>query len=229
MKKRKFAVFDIDGTIFRSSLLIETMHELIARGLFPRAAERVYAAAYRQWLDRKGSYDDYLDRVVVAFHRYIRGVPVAAYRRIAAEVVAFHKDRTYRYTRDLVKDLKRRGYFLIAISNSKREVVGAFARRLGFHAFYGRLLEVDRRGRFTGNSAVPEEEYDKELILRRAIREHNLDLRGSVGVGDTESDIAFLKHVARPICFNPNSTLYRIAKRRGWKVVVERKDVIYHL
>jgi len=56
-----------------------------------------------------------------------------------------------------------------------------------------------------------------------------LTLKGSVGVGDTESDIAFLKMVEKPICFNPNQKLYQYAKRAGWKIVVERKDVIYHL
>lgn len=229
MKKRKFAVFDIDGTIFRSSLLIETMQAMIARGVFPRSAERVYAAAYRRWLDRKGSYDDYLDKVVVAFHQFIKGVPEKEYRRVVREVVGFHKDRTYRYTRDLVKDLKKRGYFLLAISGSKRAIVWEFARRLGFDKVYGRLLDVDRRGRFTGTSPHDEDGYDKEKILFRAIERNNLTLANSIGVGDTDDDIKFLKHVARPICFNPNSALYRIAKRRGWKVVVERKDVIYHL
>ncbi|GAI32477.1 unnamed protein product, partial [marine sediment metagenome] len=36
-----------------------------------------------------------------------------------------------------------------------------------------------------------------------------------VGVGDTESDIAFLKMVEKPICFNPNKKLYQYAKRVG--------------
>jgi phosphoserine phosphatase len=35
--------------------------------------------------------------------------------------------------------------------------------------------------------------------------------------------------VSEPICFNPNAALYAQAKRMGWKVVVERKDVIYEL
>ena len=32
---RKVAVFDVDGTIFRSSLLIQLVERLIADGLFP--------------------------------------------------------------------------------------------------------------------------------------------------------------------------------------------------
>ena len=43
------------------------------------------------------------------------------------------------------------------------------------------------------------------------------------------SDVPFLELVARPICFNPSSKLYRHAKRNKWNVVVERKDVIYEL
>ena len=148
---------------------------------------------------------------------------------MARQVVAFHKDRTYRYTRDLAKSLKRRGYFMLAISSSKRAIVSEFAGRLGFDKVYGRLLDVNRRGRFTGTSPHDAVSYDKEQILFRAIERNNLTLAGSIGVGDTEDDIKFLKHVARPICFNPNSALYRHAKRHGWKVVVERKDVVYHL
>jgi phosphoserine phosphatase len=63
----------------------------------------------------------------------------------------------------------------------------------------------------------------------RATEKENLTLRGSVGVGDTESDISFLKLVEKPICFNPNQTLYRAARRFGWRVVVERKDVVYEI
>ena len=56
-----------------------------------------------------------------------------------------------------------------------------------------------------------------------------MSFKGSIGVGDTESDVAFLKLVERPICFNPNKKLYDYAKRKGWEVVVERKDMIYFL
>jgi phosphoserine phosphatase len=38
-----------------------------------------------------------------------------------------------------------------------------------------------------------------------------------------------LEMVERSICFNPNSALYKQAQVRGWEVVVERKDVVYHL
>jgi phosphoserine phosphatase len=56
-----------------------------------------------------------------------------------------------------------------------------------------------------------------------------LTREGSIAVGDTDGDIPLLESVERAICFNPNQTLYTQAKRRGWEIVVERKDVIYKL
>lgn len=70
---------------------------------------------------------------------------------------------------------------------------------------------------------------NKALILQRAVKKEGLTLKGSIGVGDTESDIPFLELVEEAICFNPNEKLYRAARRNGWKIIVERKDVIYEL
>ena len=57
----------------------------------------------------------------------------------------------------------------------------------------------------------------------------NLTLENSYGVGDTDGDYSFLELVENPICFNPNEKLLRHAKRNKWRVVVERKDVIYEI
>ena len=226
--RRKVAVFDIDGTIFRSSLLIEVTEALIAAGIFPGKASKGYAKAHRAWLDRKGSYEDYIWAVIRTFEKYIPGVHYKDFLRVAAVVLRLHKDRVYRYTRDLVRDLKKQKYFLLAISLSPKGIVDAFARGFGFDKVYGLLYEADAKGRYTGGKLHPEI-FDKGEIVARALLKEGLTLKGSVGVGDTESDIAFLKLVDRPICFNPNSVLYKHARRAGWKVVVERKDVIYEL
>lgn len=227
--KRKVAVFDIDGTIFRSSLLIELVESLIAAGIFPEKVRRDYVRAHRAWLDRQDSYEKYIWAVVVAFEKNIKGVGEADFLRVVRQVARLEEQRVYRFTRDLVRDLKKRDYFLLAISHSPKYIVDDFARQWGFDKVYGRLLELDRRKKFTGAGFFTELISDKAKILARAVAKENLTLRGSVGVGDTESDINFLARVARPICFNPNQALYREARKRGWPVVVERKDVIYKI
>lgn len=229
VKKRKVAVFDIDGTIFRSSLLIEITEALILAGVFQAGVRKIYSREYKTWVERKGSYEEYINAVVRAFDANIKGVKEKDFLPVVEKVVAFHKDRVYRYTRDLVKELKKKNYYLLAISHSPMYAVGRFGKQMGFDKVYGRLLELDGKKRFTGKMLHGGLIFDKAKILKRAVEKENLTLKDSVGVGDTDSDIPFLKMVEKPICFNPNSALYRAAKKNGWGIAAERKDVIYKI
>jgi len=228
-KQRHVAVFDIDGTIFRSSLLIELVDALIAEGIFDRSAALVYARERQAWQDRKAEYSEYIGAVVFAFGEHIVGVDKREFDAVVERVIGLHKDRVYRYTRDLVKELAAKNYFLLAISHSPKEVVDDFCRYLGFDKVYARMYETDAQNKFTGD--VPTEKLinDKGSILRRAVEKEGLTLEESYGVGDTSSDISFLEMVEHPICFNPSGNLYKYAKGVGWDVVVERKDVIYRI
>jgi HAD superfamily hydrolase (TIGR01490 family) len=227
--KRKVAVFDIDGTVFRSSLVIELVEKLVEKGLFPPETRQAYEDEQVRWLDRKGDYETYIGKVVATFAKQLKGLPYDEVSYVAGEVIEEKKDRLYRYTRELVKKLKRRGYFLLAISHSPKLIVDGFGYELGFDKIYGTFYESGASGKFTGKIEDEELIFNKAAVLRRAVRKENLTLEGSLAVGDTESDIGMLELVESPICFNPNAALYKHAKRRGWKVVVERKDVIYEL
>lgn len=229
MVKRPVAVFDIDGTIFRSSLIVELVDALILEGVFPKSARRHYAKEYGRWLERKDSYEKYIAGVVRAYLRNIKGKSQPKFWEVAQKVMAFHQNRVYRFTRDLVKELKKKNYYLIAISNSPLDIVQPFAVSIGFDKVYGRVYEIDGRSRFTGKIVFLDLISDKAKILNRALLKGDLTLKRSIGVGDSESDIPFLKMVERPIAFNPNSVLYKYAKRVGWEITVERKDVVYKL
>lgn len=224
---KKFAIFDIDGTIFRSSLLIELTDSFIQEGIFPETARKVYAKSFKDWLDRKDSYDNYIMRVVDAFENNIKGIKHKDFLKISEKVIAFHQNRVYRYTRDLVLNLKKKGYFILAISNSPKDILDKFCGKWGFNKVYGRIYEVDKNGKLTGETLFKEIISDKSKVLKRAVEKNHLTLKGSIGVGDSESDIPFLKMVENPICFNPNKILYEKAKKAKWKVIVERKNVIY--
>lgn len=226
---RKVAIFDIDGTIFRSSLLIELMNRLVEEGVFPKGASGDFVRQKLAWLDRKGEYDAYVMAVVSSFSARMRGMEYKEFARIAEEVVAEQKDRVYRFTRDLIQDLKRKKYFLLAISHSPKSILDHFCKRIGFNKVYGLIYEIGPTDRFTGK--VTEEAFmlNKAAVVQRAIAKEGLALPGSIGVGDTESDIPFLELVEEPICFNPNAKLYAHARRNKWRVVVERKDVVYEV
>lgn len=226
---KKVAIFDIDGTVFRSSLFIELVEALIEEGVFPKSAQAEYRKRKLAWLDREAGYEAYIGTMVKTFHRHIKGVPYKQFSQIGERVVAEHKNRVYRYTRDLIRDLKGKGYFLLAISQSPKSILEHFCKHLGFNKVYGRIYELGPEGCFTG--AVTDEHLiaNKANIVKRAIEKEGLTLKGSTGVGDTADDLSFLELVENPIAFNPNKALYRHAKRNTWPIVVERKDAVYEL
>ncbi len=228
-KPQKFAIFDIDGTIFRSSLLIEIVEVMIDLKLFPISVRAEYENEKVGWLDRKGDYDAYIMAVIGVFLRNIKGVSEQDFIKAARIVVERYRNRVYIFTRELIKDLKKKNYFLIAISNSPKGILDIFCKEFGFDKVYGRLYELNSKNCYTGNIIDEYMIANKANLLKHAIYENNLTLAGSVGVGDTESDIPFLKLVDHPICFNPNLKLYRYAKRAQWGIAVERKNVVYEL
>lgn len=227
--KQKVAFFDIDGTVFRSSLFIELVEKLIEEEVFPAEAREEYQNVYNAWLDREGGYDEYIAAMVQTFYNHIKGVHYGVFADLGRQVVALHSKRVYRYTRDLIKELKNDDYFVVAISQSPKAILDVFCKEYGFDKVYGRMYDIGPTDCFTGEIIDEHIIQNKANIIKRVFEKEEVTPEGSVAVGDTEGDISMLESVSRPICFNPNKELYAYAKQMGWKIVVERKDVIYEL
>ncbi|PJC55902.1 HAD-IB family hydrolase [Candidatus Kaiserbacteria bacterium CG_4_9_14_0_2_um_filter_41_32] len=224
------AFFDIDGTVFRSSLLIELVENLVKEGFFPVEVQDEYRSAYTKWRNREGTYEEYIDAVIKAFLHHIQGVHYGTFADIGKRLVAIHSKHVYRYTRDLIKSLKEDGYFVVAISQSPKTILDQFCMQYGFDKVYGRIYEIGPQDQFTGAITDAHLIENKATIVKRVFENNpNLTTKNSMAVGDTEGDIPLLDGVEQPICFNPNQALYNHAKLMGWEVVVERKDVIYYL
>ncbi len=148
--KKPLAIFDIDGTIFRSSLLVELNWQLVSSGVFPPRIKKELDRHYFSWIDRKGSYEDYIHKVVELYDRYLKRVPQKEIRRMARRVVREHRDRVYVYTRELIKKI-RESHTLVAISGSPLEIVKEFNRHWRFHHVFGTEREV-RNGLYTGKT-----------------------------------------------------------------------------
>ena len=230
-KQRPLACFDIDGTLFRSSLLIALCEQLIADETFSAEVRNGWHEAQTAWLDRTGTYEEYISAVIDVFCTNIKGIHYGALADAGRRVVSVQQHRVYRYTRDLIRDLQAQGYFIVAISQSPKTVLDMFCEGYGFNKVYGRIYDIGPQDLFTG--VVLEEPLiaDKSAIVQRIIDRHGdqVTLTGSVAVGDTEGDISLLGAVERAICFNPNQALLNEAERNHWEVVIERKDVIYRL
>lgn len=229
-KKIKIAVFDIDGTIFRSSLLIEYIHELVRLKVFPSKALKEVFDDQCAWLDRKESYDKYIMSIVRVHQKYIKGAKVEKVNNAIKNVINEQKDRNYKYTKNLIADLRKKGYILIAVSGSPHDAVMQFAKYLKFDYWFGQLYEK-KNGKYTGNVIYDNSIFRKDVVIDMWSKDNGftVDYKNSYAVGDSAGDISILTKVGHSIAFNPNSELAKVAKKNNWKIVVERKDVIYDL
>jgi HAD superfamily hydrolase (TIGR01490 family) len=225
--REPLAVFDVDGTLFRRGLLPALTRRLVNEGVFPERVREELSRDYYAWVERRGSYETYDELVMELFLRELQGVSVAELQRCAIAEVEAHGRRLHIYTRDVARRLKEAGYHLIAISGSPQEILDLFLKPLGFDRAWGTVLAQDE-GRYTGK-VLQDPFKNKRQVLEEFLEEADVGLEGSVGVGDTLSDVGFLEMVQTPIAFNPNRRFFEVARQRGWPIVVERKDVIYNL
>lgn len=226
--QKKLAVFDIDGTIFRKNLAFELIDELVWLKVFKKEVRNELVRLYNNWLDHKGVYEDYRKALVKTYVENIKGCPQEKIVRASQLVVPFYQSRTYIFANELIAKFKKENYNIIAISGSPVEIVKEYNKYLKFDEVFGSVYEVDNNGIYTGKS-IFEPTIHKGHVVKQYVSENNLVLKGSYGIGDTESDAKFLEIVENPIAFNPNENLKKIAEEKGWRIVVEKKDVIYEI
>jgi HAD superfamily hydrolase (TIGR01490 family) len=227
--KRPFAVFDIDGTIIRWQLYHALADDLAKAGhLDPKEFDKVRVArmAWKKRV-RETSFNDYEETLVKLIDTAITNIRTEDLQSACQRVLLEYRDQVYLYTRDLIQELKTKNYLLFAISASQAEIVELLARYYGFDDYGGSVYEV-KNGYFTGRKDVLRSER-KPAHLQMLVEKHGADWAGSVGVGDSESDIPMLQTVEQPIAFNPTKNLYEHARQNAWPVVVERKNMIYQL
>jgi HAD superfamily hydrolase (TIGR01490 family) len=226
---RPFAVFDIDGTLIRWQLYHAITDELVrTKHLNPQAFEAVREARLT-WKKRahESSYATYEKALIDFYETAVNGLEGEALMQACRTVIEKYKDQVYTYTRDLVRDLKSKNYLLFAISASQDEIVKMLAEYYEFDDAGGSTYEV-KSGRYVGMKQLLRKE-NKPEFLKKLASKHSAGWQGSIAVGDSEGDIAMLSIVEQPIAFNPTKKLFEHARQNGWKVAVERKNMIYEL
>jgi HAD superfamily hydrolase (TIGR01490 family) len=225
---KKFAVFDIDGTLIRWQLYHALADSLAQSGHVKPETYQTMRDARQAWKRRSGStFRDYEKAVIAIYESVLKTLSFEQLDEAITAVFEEYKDQTYTYTRELLRSLKKRGYLLFAISGSQTEIVAKIAGYYGFDDYVGTVYERRQAG-FSG-SVTTIGSFHKDKSLRDLVKKHDAGSVGSVGVGDSASDIKMLKLVKQPIAFNPEQALFDHARINGWKIVIERKNMIYEL
>ncbi len=225
---QKFAVFDIDGTLIRWQLYHAVVDRLAKKGLLGVDAKEQLHQARMHWKRREdeAAFHTYERALISIYDAALPTLKPSDFDANVKEITHEYKNQSYTYTRDLAKDLKANGYMLLAISGSHNELVEQIASEYDFDDYIGSNYQR-KDDTFTGEVEIAS--FDKRKHLQALIDKHSLSLVDSYAVGDSLSDAAMLEMVSNPIAFNPDRQLFTKAKQAGWKVVVERKNMIYEL
>ena len=226
-KGRPFAVFDIDGTLIRWQLYHAIADALAHQGHIEPKSYEAMRLARLAWKKRAGgSFKDYEKQVVEIYEAVLKTLSFEQLDEAIDLVFEEYKDQIYTYTRDLIAKLKAENYLLFAISGSQTEIVAKVAGYYGFDDYVGTLYERKAQA-FSGRATVGS--FYKDRTLKRLTDKYETTYKGSIGIGDSLSDIAMLELVEQPIAFNPEKALFEHARKRGWKVIIERKNMVYEL
>lgn len=233
--KAKAAFFDIDGTIFRNSLMIEHFQKLIKFEVIDLAiwytkVEKVYL----EWERRYGEFEEYLEVISKVYLEALKGVDKSYVEYIADHVIRNNGDKVYKFSRNQINWHKENNYKIFFISGSPDFLVSKMAEKYEATDYRGSIYEVDEENRFTGEIVKMWDSKSKLEAIREVIEEYDVDLENSYAYGDTSGDFSMLKMVGSPIAINPNRELLDEIReddelKTKTTIIVERKNVIYKL
>ncbi|MGM9531901.1 HAD family hydrolase [Intestinibacter sp.] len=232
--KNAAAFFDIDGTIYRDSLMIEHFKKLIKYEVID---EKAWVDNTRDifniWDKRQGNYDDYLLNLCDLYVESLIGLDKSAIDFAADQVIKLKAERVYTYTRSRIKWHLKNGHKVIFISGSPDFLVKKMAEKYNVTDYRGSEY-VFENDKFTGKVIPMWDSESKNKAIDGLIEKYDIDLEKSYAYGDTNGDINMLRRVGNPIAINPTKELLLHINQdeilsKTTKIIVERKDIIYSL
>ena len=230
---QKAAFFDIDGTLFRNSLLIEHFLLLTADGVIDEDIwKNEIGPLYSKYQNRLGAYEDYLDKASLVYQQKLAGIDKATVDKYSDVVIKENKNKVYRITKRAVKFHKKNGYKIFFISGSPMFLVEHFGEIYGADESISTIYEFDDTNLFTGKVTPMWDNRSKLGAVMELAKKYNIDLDSSYAYGDTNGDISMFQLVGHPHAINPSfeliDKLYTDNELREKTVIdIERKDVNY--
>jgi len=229
------AFFDIDGTLYRNSLMIQHFKKLIKYEVIdPYIWHSRVKHTYEEWEKRFGDYEVYLEELADVYLKELKGVNKANIDFIAKQVISLNGDKVYKYSRSRIEWHKKQNHKIFFISGSPDFLVEKMAEKYGVTEFRGTVYVVDEENNFTGEIIKMWDSDNKQKTIDEFVKKYDVDLANSYAYGDTQGDLSMLKMVGNPIAINPNRNLFNSIKNdpelaKKTEIIVERKDIVYRL
>lgn len=229
------AFFDIDGTLFRDSLMVEHFKKMIRYEVIdPAIWYGNLKESYLEWERRYGEFEDYLEQLGDIYVEELKGINKDYIEFIASQVIRINGEKVYRYTRSRIKWHKEKGHKIFFISGAPDFLVEKMAEKYEVTEYMASEYIVDENNNFTGEIVRMWDSKNKQKAINRLVDKYEVDLDLSFAYGDTTGDLSMLKMVGHPVAINPIKALMMAIKSdeklyKNTQIIVERKDLIYKL
>lgn len=225
------AFFDIDGTLYRDSLMIAHFKKLVKYEVVdPLQWYEHVEKSYKEWIKRRGDYEDYMEELAEVYIQSIKNLNKEDTAFITQQVIDLKGDAVYQFTRNQIKYHKEMGHKIFFISGSPDYLVEAMGEKYGVTDCIGTKYLTDEKGNFTGEVVRMWDAESKSKAIAHFTKHYDLELDKSFAYGDTNGDYTMITQVGNGYAINPTSELLsRLEKHSQVKIIVERKDVIYTL
>jgi len=229
------AFFDIDGTLYRDSLMVEHFKKLLKYEVIDSSLWHSHAKkTYQDWDKRQGNYDDYLLEIADIYIQSMKGLNNQQMEFIAKQVIHLKGDRVYRFARARIAWHRCNNHRIIFISGSPSYLVSKMAEKYEVMDYRGTEYLTDENNNYTGEIIQMWDSDNKRMAIFEFQEKYDIDLEKSYSYGDTNGDFSMLKMVGHPVAINPTKELLNNIKqdeelRKKISIIVERKDVIYKL
>lgn len=216
--RKSAAFFDVDGTLVQST--IAHYYAFFRRrrigGLLGELWYAAFAAkcGYYYLLDKVNR-----SRMNVVFYRSYRGLPVS---EIKSSTIDCHREiiqpRMYPQAASCIAQHRGAGREIVLVTGSIDFIVAPLAQEFQASSVVAARL-VESNGRFTGElHGPPIGELEKARRVRQCAEQNDFDLTNSYAFGDSIADLPMLETVGFPEVVNPDKSLAKVARQRGWPI-----------
>ncbi|CAA9336998.1 MAG: Phosphoserine phosphatase [uncultured Nocardioidaceae bacterium] len=221
---RPAAFFDLDKTIIAKSSALAFSRSFYSGGLLDRRS--AVRSAYTQLTFLLGRADhDQMERMREFLSRMVTGWQVDTVSDIVAETLHSIIDPlVYDEAVTLIEEHRRAGRDVIIVSASGAEIVEPIGELLGVDDVIASRLAV-QGGRYTGEIQFYAYAQNKAEAMRELAGRRGYDLACSSAYSDSVTDLPMLEAVGHPHVVNPDRELRRLARERGWPVLVFERPV----
>jgi HAD superfamily hydrolase (TIGR01490 family) len=216
---RSAAFFDLDKTLMQGSSAFQFGRAAYRAGLMSRRQLLADGIANVQFRLRGATDADSMalrERIAAS----LEGTRVVDLERLGADVLAGILPRIYPQMLALAHEHQDHGRPAYIVTAASQDLAEILATVMALDGAVGSAISEVRDGVYTGRpTGAFVYRRGKATAIRELAAREGFDLEACYAYSDSESDLPMLEAVGHPVAVNPDTTLAKIARERGWDVL----------